>query len=90
MTLCVRCLVRGRVQGVWFRASTQRRALALGLAGHAINRADGSVEVLMCGPAAAVEQLQAWLWQGPEAAEVSDVQCESAASAGLPTGFTTR
>ena len=56
MTVCYRCLVSGRVQGVFFRASTQREAQKLGLTGHAHNLPDGTVEVLACGEAAAVEQ----------------------------------
>ena len=45
----VRFLVRGKVQGVWFRASTRAEALALGLRGHARNLADGGVEVVSEG-----------------------------------------
>lgn len=75
MTVCYRCLVSGRVQGVFFRASTQREAQKLGLTGHAYNLPDGSVEVLACGEAAAVEQLRDWLWQGPPAAAVTNVEC---------------
>ena len=71
-----RCLVSGRVQGVWFRGSTQTQARSLGLTGRARNLADGRVEVIACGDDAAVQVLEAWLWQGPEMARVSDVQCE--------------
>ena len=53
----VRFLVRGKVQGVWFRASTRAEALALGLRGHARNLADGGVEVVATGDAAAIERL---------------------------------
>ncbi len=86
--ICRRCWVSGRVQGVWYRASTQREAEALGLTGYARNLADGRVEVLACGPPAAVEALSAWLWQGPPHAEVSDVQCESVPGP-APADFTT-
>ncbi len=72
---CVRCLVSGRVQGVYFRAHTREQALRLGLAGWVRNRPDGRVEVLACGPADAIGALKHWLWQGPEGARVSDVQC---------------
>lgn len=72
---CIRCLVAGRVQGVWFRATTQQQARALGLTGSAVNLADGRVEVTACGDAAAVEALRDWLWQGPDLAMVSDVEC---------------
>lgn len=73
---CVRCRVSGRVQGVWFRAGTQQRARQLGLHGSAVNLADGAVEVIACGDAAAVDALCDWLWQGPDNARVQAVECE--------------
>jgi len=73
--VCRRCLVSGRVQGVFFRASTRTRALALGLSGHARNLADGRVEVLVCGPDDAVARLQDWLQEGPPGAQVTEVIC---------------
>ncbi|MCB1772184.1 MAG: acylphosphatase [Gammaproteobacteria bacterium] len=73
---CKRFVVNGRVQGVWFRASTRDTALALGLSGHALNRADGSVEVVACGDADALDRLETWLHQGPELAKVDAVQVE--------------
>jgi acylphosphatase len=72
---CIRCLVSGRVQGVFFRASTRERAQVLGLNGRVRNLPDGRVEVMACGPQAALESLQHWLWQGPSQSKVSDVQC---------------
>ena len=75
MTVCYRCIVAGRVQGVFFRASTQREAQQLGLSGYARNLADGSVEVLACGEASAVDKLREWLWLGPPAANVTSVEC---------------
>ena len=74
--ICVRCRVSGRVQGVWFRASTQREARRLGVNGRAANLADGSVEVIACGETQAVAALRAWLWHGPELARVTKVACE--------------
>jgi acylphosphatase len=71
----MRCRVSGRVQGVWFRASTRDQARALGVTGHAINLPDGDVEVIACGDAAAVDAVCRWLWQGPELAQVGNVQC---------------
>ena len=76
---CRRFLVRGRVQGVWFRASTRQQAERLGLTGQAINLADGRVEVMACGPEAMLDELAAWLWQGPELARVDDVISEEIA-----------
>jgi len=72
-----RFLVSGRVQGVFFRASTRQQALRLGLVGHAKNLPDGRVEVIAVGEAAALEALAQWLWQGPPAAEVRDVELVS-------------
>jgi len=68
--------IEGRVQGVWFRDSTRREAQALGLTGFALNRADGSVEVLACGDDDALEALERWLQRGPPMAEVSRVVSE--------------
>jgi len=70
---CAKFLVRGRVQGVFFRASTRTQAQALGLHGYAKNLADGSVEVLACGAEDALDRLQSWLRQGPPAARVDEV-----------------
>ncbi len=84
----IRCLVSGRVQGVWFRASTQRQAQALGLSGYARNLADGRVEVLACGEEGALSELRAWLCEGPPAAEVISVEC-SIWEGESPSGFTT-
>lgn len=85
---CLRCHVSGRVQGVWFRGSTQQQALHLGLTGYARNLADGRVEVVACGEPAALAQLHEWLWQGPSNAQVLDVSC--APHDGEPyAGFTT-
>ena len=85
---CRRFLVSGRVQGVWFRASTRQRAQELGLTGRAVNLADGRVEVIACGEAAALDALAAWLWHGPEMASVEDVVSERVAEQ-WPSGFHT-
>ena len=72
---CIHCQVSGRVQGVFFRASTCDRAQALGLVGEVRNLPDGRVAVTACGPQAILDVLQRWLWEGPRQAAVSDVQC---------------
>lgn len=69
-----RFIVRGKVQGVWFRASTRDEALKLGLRGYACNLSNGDVEVLAAGEAAAIEALAAWLRQGPPLARVDALQ----------------
>lgn len=86
--ICRRCFVSGRVQGVWYRGSTRREALALGVTGHARNLPDGRVEVLACGEPSAVDALCAWLHRGPVHADVRDVTCESVPDA-APGTFTT-
>ena len=75
---CRRCIVSGRVQGVFFRESARREAEQLGVTGYAINLRDGSVEVLACGQPEAVARLVEWLWTGPPAAQVHDVACHDA------------
>jgi acylphosphatase len=87
-----RCYVSGRVQGVFYRASTRERAQQLGCRGYARNLADGRVEVLAVGEPAAVAALVEWLWRGPPAAHVADVQCtdvDVAALDDLPAAFGT-
>ena len=68
-----RYIVRGKVQGVWFRASTRDVAVRLGLTGHARNLANGDVEVLAMGDAEAIATLADWLQQGPPLARVDAV-----------------
>ena len=66
-------LVRGRVQGVGFRAATQREALRLGLRGSANNLADGAVRVRAFGSAVALDALAQYLALGPRFARVDVV-----------------
>ena len=75
-TLCLRCLVAGRVQGVFYRASARNEAQRLGLTGYAKNLLDGRVEVVACGDKRAVETLREWLRKGPPDAQVTGVACE--------------
>ena len=76
-TLCLRCYVTGRVQGVGFRYATAEKAMNLGVNGYVRNLPDRRVEVLACGEERAVVALRNWLWQGPQLARVSDVRCET-------------
>ena len=66
--------VTGRVQGVFFRASTRGIAEPLNIRGHAINLADGSVEVRACGDDSSIDQLVSWLHRGPRHASVIAVE----------------
>ena len=85
---CVRFIVSGHVQGVFFRASTRAEAVRLGLTGYAKNLPDGGVEVLACGEIAVLEELQRWLRTGPPAARVESVRC-FATDEVAPRGFQT-
>lgn len=74
MKLCKRCLVTGKVQGVFFRQNTLEKATALGVTGWVRNLPNGTVECLLCGEEKAVQSLCDWLWLGPDSAKVTDVQ----------------
>lgn len=78
---CVRFIVSGKVQGVFFRAATRDQAQRLDLSGHAKNLSDGSVEVVACGDDANIEALHRWLRTGPAAARVESVSRFSDSSA---------
>lgn len=84
-----RVIVRGRVQGVAFRAATQAQAARLGVAGWVRNLADGSVEAAIEGAPDAVEALVAFCRRGPRSAVVSEVLASDEAPEGL-TGFSIR
>ena len=86
---CVRCIVRGRVQGVWYRETTRQTAVRLGVTGSAVNLPDGTVEVIACGDEEAVEALCAWLWEGPPHARVAGVECSPLEVGVPPDHFTT-
>ncbi|PAU79266.1 acylphosphatase [Halomonas salipaludis] len=73
---CVKAMVAGKVQGVWYRRSTQEQALQHGVTGHARNLPDGRVEVLLCGESSAVNAVIEWLWKGPPGARVTHVELE--------------
>lgn len=75
MADCMKCLISGRVQGVFFRASARDQAQRHGITGYAKNLPDGRVEVLACGERDALERLRDWLGRGPAAAEVTAREC---------------
>jgi acylphosphatase len=66
--------VRGRVQGVFFRAATADEAQALALSGWVRNLPDGRVEIVAEGRRPALQALAAWAHQGPPAARVAEVE----------------
>ena len=73
---CVRAVVSGRVQGVWFRESTRQCAEELGLRGYVRNLPGGQVEVVIAGEGAAVAAALDFLRDGPPLARVDRVEIE--------------
>ena len=84
-----RVVVGGRVQGVWFRESCRREAVARDVAGWVRNRMDGTVEAVFEGPEAAVAELVAWCRMGPPRADVTGVDVSEESAAGA-VGFQVR
>ncbi len=80
--------IQGRVQGVFFRDSMRRQAVALGVSGWVRNCADGSVEAVVQGAPSAVDAIVRWAHRGPPRAEVSGVV--TAPAAGTFSGFEIR
>jgi acylphosphatase len=84
-----RVVVRGRVQGVFFRDRCRREARSRGVTGWVANRSDGAVEAFFEGDQTAVEEMCAWCRHGPPHAEVIDIEVEDAWPTGA-TGFVVR
>ena len=82
-------IVSGKVQGVFFRASTREQAQRLGLRGHARNLPDGRVEVVVVGSDDAIQRLAQWLQHGPSGARVDHVE-QSSAKVDAEVGFSIR
>ena len=83
-------IIEGRVQGVWYRASTQTKARALGVTGWVRNLANGSVQAEVQGAQAAVDALVAWCKQGPRDARVTSVEVQERPERAGETGFVVR
>lgn len=83
-------LVDGRVQGVSYRACTERKGAELGLQGYVRNLPDGRVEIVAEGPEDALDKLEQWCWQGSPAANVTGVSSASQPASGGFSGFVTR
>jgi acylphosphatase len=82
-------VVSGRVQGVFFRDTTRRRAEAVGVSGWVRNTPEGAVEAVFEGDPEAVEELVAFCRRGPGRAEVYTVEVTEEDPEGL-TGFQVR
>ncbi len=72
MDKCIRIIVSGKVQGVFFRASTRDQASTLGIAGFVRNLYDGRVEIVAQGKPEQLDNFVAWCAQGPPGADVTD------------------
>lgn len=83
-------LIKGRVQGIWFRASTKKMADSLGLAGYVRNLPLRRVEAVFQGPRDKVDQALAWCHEGPAAARVDEVQVSWQEFEAELTGFEIR
>ena len=76
--VCKRIIIKGKVQGVFFRVSAKEKADELGITGEVRNLPDGRVEVVACGDEARVQQLIAWCHKGPPRAKVEKVMVNDA------------
>jgi len=83
-------IVRGRVQGVFYRSSVVEQARPLGLSGWVKNRIDGSVEIMAEGSPAQLEALKVWAGRGPKPAWVERVEEEWSEATGEFSGFAIR
>jgi len=84
MTIVRHVIVRGQVQGVWFRDSARGEAQSRGVSGWVRNRSDGAVEAWLEGPPDGVEAVVAWCRRGPPRARVDDVEVSDE----QPRGYT--
>ncbi len=90
MEKCVKAVVTGRVQGVYFRAFTQEEAIRLQLTGWVRNLASGEVETLICGPVERIDQMLAWLASGSPQSRVDQVTVTETPCAYPLASFTIR
>ncbi len=86
MSVRKRVVVKGRVQGVFFRDTTRREASTRGVAGWVRNRPDGAVEAVFEGEPEAVERMVELCGRGPGRADVYDVETTDEQPEGL-SGF---
>lgn len=83
-------IISGKVQGVWFRANTQKTAQELGITGWVRNLPDGNVEVTAQGTEEQLKQLETWLQHGPDLAKVENIKTKILSSEEEFEGFEVR
>jgi acylphosphatase len=81
-------IITGRVQGVWFRANTQKKAIACDLTGWVTNLSDGGVEAIFEGEKENINQIIRWCKKGPSFARVDDVKVHWETPLGKFNSFT--
>lgn len=81
-------LISGRVQGVWFRANTQRKAQELGITGWVRNTSDGKVEAIFEGETTQLKNMISWCHKGPQFSQVTNVEIQHKQYTGQYTSFT--
>jgi acylphosphatase len=86
----IHVLISGKVQGVWYRASTQKKALSLGLHGWVRNLKDGRVEMVAQGEEAQLQALLVWCKRGPELARVKNLDVQWSPTLESLQGFSAR
>ena len=86
----IKVRVHGKVQGVFYRVTTQEQATKLGLKGFGMNMPDGSVYFEAAGPAEPIEKLISWCYIGPPHATVLEVDLEEVEYLDLPERFEIR
>ncbi len=74
MSRTVSIIVKGKVQGVFYRQSTKEKADSLNITGQVKNERDGSVSIIATGSSGAIDELIAWCHIGPRRAIVSEVK----------------
>lgn len=72
----VHVIISGKVQGVWFRASTKDKAEQLGICGWVRNTFDGNVEAVFEGEEYLIQEMLDWCRHGPSSAKVENVEVE--------------
>ncbi len=91
MKTAAKLRISGRVQGVWYRASTSEKAGELvGLSGWVKNMADGTVGVHVEGEREEIEKLIKWCREGPPLAKVKEVEVKWVEATNKYTSFGTR